>query len=345
MDGLEQLRPERPQQRERGAGPGGPKVSGHPGTRQHPAARGWTEQPLVIPGSQGPMIGVLVAPVAGCRSAVLIVAGQPQTRVGAHRMFTELARGLGDRGIASLRFDVGGWGDSPGEARAFERSDRDIAIAAAALRAACPPSTRLWLWGLCDGASAAVLALPALKDAGVIPDAMCLVNPWVRSEASLADAMVKTYYLKRLVQGEFWGRLLRGKVPLDNLVREPLRHLKAKFGAAAPVRTPTRGEISTPRGPSSEPGSGSHSGPAPQPDLPSQLLACLSGYRGEVCTVLSGNDLTAAETDALMARDKRWRRRLDRKGALLRVQDADHTFSTPEHWARVIDWVAGAAQR
>lgn len=310
-----------------------------------PESPRYAERPIVIPGSQGPMVGILALPAAGFASAVLIVAGQPQTRVGAHRMFTELARGLAERGIASLRFDVGGWGDSPGEARAFEESDRDIAIAAAALRDACPDRTRLWLWGLCDGASAAVLALPALRQAGVVPHALCLVNPWVRSEASLADAMVKTYYLKRLAQPEFWSRLFTGKVSLDNLVREPLRHLKAKLGggAARPATAPAPVQASGSGSGSATPASSATQAAArsaAQADLPAQLLACLSDYKGEACTVLSGNDLTAAETDALMSRDKRWRRRLDRKGALLRVPGADHTFSAPEHWAQVIDWIA-----
>lgn len=325
MREIEPLRPERGDERgderaqERGREPGSPA----PGA-------GWSEQAMVLQGSQGPMVGILARPRSEFRTAVLIVAGQPQTRVGAHRMFTDLARRLAERGVASLRFDIGGWGDSPGEPLAFERSGGDITLAASALRAACPASSRLWLWGLCDGASAAILALPALRAAGIHPAALCLVNPWVRSEASLADAMVRTYYLKRLVQGEFWSRLLSGRIPIENLLREPLRHLKARFGAAR-----TSGEAR-----SAEPSVGSS---APT-DLPSQLLRCLSEYRGDVYTVLSGNDLTAAETDALMARDKRWRKRLDRRAALLRVPNADHTFSNPDHWAHVSDWIAERAR-
>ena len=293
------------------------------------------EQALVFDGSQGPLVGILARPVTDCRAAVLIVVGQPQTRVGAHRMFTDLARELAAQGVASLRFDVGGWGDSPGEALAFERSDRDIAAAASVLRTALPGTPKLWLWGLCDGASAAVLALPAVRAAGVTPDAVCLVNPWVRTEASLAAAMVKTYYLKRLMQGEFWARLLTGRIPVANLVHEPMRHLRARFGG---------GKVGASDG-SAGTGDATPAAATPAgPDLPEQLLTQLSAYRGAVYTVLSGNDLTAAETDALMSRDKRWRKRLDRKGAILRVPGADHTFSDPEHWAAVIRWVGEKAR-
>ena len=305
------------------------------------------EQPLVFEGSQGPMVGILSRPATECRGAVLIVAGQPQTRVGAHRMFTDLARELAAQGVASLRFDVGGWGDSPGEALAFERSDRDIAAAAAVLHAALPGTRPLWLWGLCDGASAAVLALPAVRAAGVVPDAVCLVNPWVRSEASLAAAMVKTYYLKRLMQGEFWARLLTGRIPMANLVHEPLRHLRARFGGRGTASaTDGRPRNDASNAEANGPADAATSAVAPPagPDLPEQLLAQLAAYRGAVYTVLSGNDLTAAETDALMSRDKRWRKRLDRKGAILRVPGADHTFSDPDHWAAVIRWVGEKAR-
>ncbi len=286
----------------------------------------WIEHPVVLAGSQGPLVGILARPEGECRAAVLIVAGQPQTRVGAHRMFTELARLLAALGVASLRFDIGGWGDSPGEPQPFECSDRDIAAAATGLRAALPGERRLCLWGLCDGASAAVLALPALREAGVVPDAICLVNPWVRSEASLADAMVRTYYRKRVMQTTFWIRLLTGRIRMANLVHEPLRHLRTKLGRSA--KRPAEGRDAA----------------AAAPDLPAQLLAQLVGFRGEVYTVLSGNDLTAGETVTLMARDKRWRKRLGRKGALLHVPGADHTFSDPAQWDAVAHWVAEKAR-
>lgn len=363
-------------------GTGAAAASSRPGARADTAGgasaghAAWDERAVVIPGSQGPMIGVLAQPSGSCRAAVLIVAGQPQTRVGAHRMFTELARGLAERGVASLRFDVGGWGDSPGEPLAFEESASDIAAAAAFLRDSISPAPPLWLWGLCDGASAAVLALPALRDAGVAPHGLCLVNPWVRSEASLAAAMVKTYYAKRLMQREFWMRLLTGRIPIANLVHEPLRHLRARFGlgrrggggggsgssgsssgssdssdstkgsgnGASQAAEQAQGGTSARAAQRAADARSDRTGTQPESaDLPEQLLVQLAAFRGEVLTVLSGNDLTAGETEALMSRDKRWRKRLDRKAALLRVPGADHTFSDPAHWQAVIQWCAARA--
>lgn len=339
------------------------------------------ERAITLEGTQGPILGILAEPEGRCNAAVLIVAGQPQTRVGAHRMFVDLARGLAAQGVASLRFDCGGWGDSPGDAGAFEASAPDIARAAAFLARSLNSDAPLWIWGLCDGASAAVLALPAVREAGVSPAALCLVNPWVRSEASLGDAMIRTYYARRILSGEFWGRLLTGKVPLRNLFADPARHLAAKLcggrsrakdgagvGASTgagddPPQAQAQAQTQTPAlAPAHGQGQAQSEAQAPapisgtiaptppvaepprsEPDLPSQLLAQLAAYRGTVLTVLSGNDLTAGETESLMSRDKRWRKRLDRKGAILRVAGADHTFSQPAHWASVIDWMARKA--
>jgi len=41
---------------------------------------------------------------------------------------------------------------------------------------------------------------------------LALLNPWVRSEVSLARARVKHYYWQRLREGDFWRKLLRGGV-------------------------------------------------------------------------------------------------------------------------------------
>ncbi len=277
-------------------------------------APAWSEQALVFEGSQGPIVGVLARPVTDFRTAILIIADQPQTRVGAHRMFTELARDLASDGVASLRFDVGGWGDSPGAPLSFERADADIVAVATGLRELLPRKTQLWLLGLCDGASAAVLALPALRTAGFVPQALCLVNPWVRSDAGIARAVARPSYLRRLMQRAFWTHQLPGGATTEAIPSKERRS------------------------------SALTSDPKQSIDLPAQLLTQLSTFRGEIYTVLSGKDRIAGETDALMSRDKRWRKRLDRRNRLLRVPDADHTFSNPNHWQSVARWVAARAK-
>lgn len=302
---------------------------------------GVLERAIVLAGSQGELVGILTRPASSPqapRAAMLIVPGQPQTRTGSHRMFVEQCRWLAGHGIASLRFDVGGWGDSPGIARAFEQSCQDIAIAAGGLleHATAPGAAPdLWLAGLCDGASAALLALPSIRRSGHDVSGVLMINPWVRSEASLGQAMIKNYYAKRLFDPDLWKRLLSGRISVANLLADPLRHLRASWKGAR--RKPT----SPPPGLAEAPATGAAPADAPVADLPGQLLERLEAFRGKVVTLLSGADLTAAEAESLMGRDPRWKRALDgRRSTLIRIEGADHTFSKPEHWQQALEAMA-----
>lgn len=306
---------------------------------------GVSEQAVVLAGSQGELVGILTRPASGPqapRAAMLIVPGQPQTRTGSHRMFVEQCRWLAGHGIASLRFDVGGWGDSPGIAQAFEQSCQDIAIAAGGLleHAAAPGAApELWLAGLCDGASAALLALPSIRRSGHDVSGVLMINPWVRSEASLGQAMIKNYYAKRLFDPDLWKRLLSGRISVANLLADPLRHLRASWkGARRKPSSPPPGLV---QAPATGAAPGAAPADAPVADLPGQLLERLEAFRGQVVTLLSGADLTAAEAESLMARDPRWKRALDgRRSRLIRIEGADHTFSKPEHWQQALEAMA-----
>src|SRR6185503_15223452 len=127
-------------------------------------------------------------------------------------------------GYAVLRFDHRGMGDSEGQQRDFETVSADIASAIDALQARIPSVKQVALWGLCDGASAALLYCHETHDQRV--RGLCLLNPWVRSEASLARTHVKHYYTRRLREREFWSKLIRGGVALGAL-RDFVGNLRA----------------------------------------------------------------------------------------------------------------------
>jgi exosortase A-associated hydrolase 2 len=297
-------------------------------------------EPMVIAGSQADLVGALASTPETPVAAVLIVPGQPQTRVGAHRMFVTLAAGLQARGIASLRIDIGGWGDSLGSARPFETAGEDIVAAALALRARLPQAP-LWLFGLCDGASALTLALPALQRAGVPARGLCLLNPWVRSDATLAQAMLSGYYAQRLADPAFWGRLARGQVPWRHLIVDPLRYVAARLGLGkAPGGSGGPVPAGAPTADAGAQGSAAAGVAAAGPSLPQALIDRLDHFEGEVLTVLGGADLTAAETEALLTGDARWRARLARHERLLRLPGADHSLSDPSHEQAAIEWLA-----
>jgi uncharacterized protein len=241
---------------------------------------------------------------------VVMVAGQPQTRVGAHRMFVELARTLASRGVASLRFDCSGWGDSPGSAQTFEASRYDVlSIVQALLNAR--PSHPLSLLGLCDGATAACLSLPLLKADHRALSTIFLLNPWIESKQFEARAKLTSYYAERLKSREFWTKLARGQVSVGSAVGGALRSVK-----------------DSQQGTSTDDGSVSE-----------RLLTALSDETCVPFFVLSEPDLTAQTFMKWADGEPRLKHFLTPQNTL-RLVAADHTFSNPKHWEEVCEWVA-----
>jgi exosortase A-associated hydrolase 1 len=160
-------------------------------------------------------------------TGLMLVTGGSQTRIGSHRMYENLAEALAENHISCLRFDRRGVGDSEGEDPGFRGSAPDLIAAASALRAACPRLTRLYGFGLCDGATALALFGDEARLDGLI-----LVNPWL-VEAEAGDpppAAIRAHYRERLLSLEGWKRFLSGRVNYGKL----LRGIR-KMGGAAPT--------------------------------------------------------------------------------------------------------------
>ena len=173
------------------------------------------EEAVVFDCAGESLVGVIASPERAAETGVVVVVGGPQYRAGSHRHFVQLARSLAAAGYPTLRFDCRGMGDSSGTQRSFEDLDQDVGAAIDSLLQRAPQVKRVVLWGLCDGASASLLYLHRTADLRVA--GICLLNPWVRSEVSLARTHVKHYYLQRLGQPEFWRKLLSGRVSADAL--------------------------------------------------------------------------------------------------------------------------------
>lgn len=254
------------------------------------------------------LLGILHAPAlasdsATARVGVVIVVGGPQYRAGSHRQFVFLARALAAAGHPVLRFDVRGMGDATGAQSSFEHIAADVAAAVAALRWHCPGVQSVALWGLCDGASAALLYLQERDDEhrGDAVAGVCLLNPWIRSEFSLARTHVKHYYAQRLLAPEFWRKLLRGRI-----AGEALRSLWGNLLAARGAKPPD--ESSTP--------------------FQSRMASALQRFEGSVLLVLSGDDYTAKEFIEFAQAQPTWRRLLERPQLQRReLPNADHTLS------------------
>jgi exosortase A-associated hydrolase 1 len=259
-----------------------------------------TEQALSVECSGESLLGILHLPLAPRDLGVIVIVGGPQYRAGSHRQFVLLARALADAGHAVLRLDVRGMGDSTGSPRDFEGVSTELRAAIDALLAAVPGLQRVALWGLCDGASAALLYLYERSDPRVA--GLCLLNPWVRSATSLAKTQVKHYYRQRLMERAFWSKLVSGQVALG-AVAGLARALRSTFATPSQIE----GDATS---------------------YQQRMLAALVAFAGPVLLLLSEQDYTAREFEEFTTADAAWRAALG-AGRCERVAlaGADHTCS------------------
>ena len=191
---------------------------------------GWVEEPVRL-GAAGHLFGILCRP-AGPAPDVAVVIGNASAdpHYGNCRFHVELARHLAGNGVASLRIDFAGLGDSrtgtPGgderQTDVYEVSrSADLTLALDLLERR--GYRRLVLGGLCSGAYHALHG--ALADARV--EGLVLVNltafAW-RSGQFLGDIMAQSrpptrFYLETVRSGVAWRRLLQGQVNLPGVAR------------------------------------------------------------------------------------------------------------------------------
>lgn len=247
---------------------------------------------------------------------IVMVVGGPQYRVGSHRQFVLLARHLAAAGFPVLRFDHRGIGDSDGPMQGFEHIGADIKAAVDVLI----ENTRVRhvvLWGLCDGASAALMYSAAdRRIAGIV-----LLNPWVHSVRTEAKVRLKSYYGSRLRSRDFWLKLARLRINWRDSLRS-LRHY---------LRESIRRERQT--------------SASSDLDFVRRMRNGWETFTGPALLILSEDDLTAAEFKQLANESAEWRALLENKPVhIVDVAGANHTFSRAE-WRAVVehetaDWLS-----
>ena len=174
------------------------------------------------------------------------------------------------------------------------------------------------LWGLCDGASAVLLYVHDTQDVRVA--GLCLLNPWVRSEASQARTQVKHYYTHRLKQREFWIKLASGKVAVSAL-KGLIKSVRTMNGTSRQQATANL-------------------------QFQDKMRIAWLNFRGRTLLILSGEDYTAKEFLEYTQTDSAWSSALHQSNVYrYDMKDADHTFSDLKHSREVetatIDWLKG----
>jgi pimeloyl-ACP methyl ester carboxylesterase len=219
------------------------------------AGAGWIEETARF----GPgLAGTLCEPAGEPgRAAVLFVNSGRNVRSGQGRQTTGLARRLAACGIASLRFDTRGIGDSadlPGGGHPVYAKEAAADVRAALDHLAGRESGPVVILGTCSGGYLAFRALcedARLRGAVLVNPYCFAVKPGTDTEAMIRDAFRGTVsYAERARQGRFWRRILSGEIGLGAIARAVWRDgraLAARRAAAlarlVPGRASVAGEI------------------------------------------------------------------------------------------------------
>jgi len=266
------------------------------------------ETPFIFTCNGDRLVGMLHAPGTPARIGLLILVGGPQYRVGACRQYVHLARAVADKGIAAMRFDYRGVGDSEGDYPGFQNVGPDIDAAIASFMDRVPGLEGVVLWGLCEGASAILLdgvRNPHVK--GVV-----LANPWVNTAETQAKAYLKHYYGSRFLDPEIWKRLFRGDINILKSLTGILGLLGKTF-------------VKVPENAASKP-------------YPQRMAEGFEQFKGQTLLIMSERDLVAREFEDVSQSAPEWQAfRTSSSVTRADIAGSDHTFSKDQWRSEVAD--------
>jgi pimeloyl-ACP methyl ester carboxylesterase len=198
-------------------------------------------------GSGGALRGILCRPTRAhpetARRVAIFLNTGANSHIGAGRAAVFSARGLAERGVASLRMDILGVGDSAwtreGPLSAIHNAERvrDVSAAIDVLRAM--QLDEIALIGVCSGGFLAFQA--ALADSRV--DRVLIANPqfWLPpAPETLADPLKGAYgstssYVAKALSPTAWRRALGGEIKLTTL-RGVAREIAGRLASHAKAR-------------------------------------------------------------------------------------------------------------
>lgn len=276
---------------------------------------GRMEAPLVFEVQGSPLLGILHTPAQPARiGLIMVAAGGPQYHVGCCRQLLSWARRFADEGLAVLRFDYRGMGDSGGDFRGFEHVDEDLRAAVDQLLAQQPQLQHLVFWGGCNAASA--IMMYAWQDPRV--SGFIVSNPWLMEEQNQARNLLKHHYAKRLVDPQFWRSLLSGRVDVLAAIGGLLQTIVARVKPAR--RGPQAG------GAQSEPATAQSAGGQQQPFI-ERMLQGFQAFQGKGL-ILGSAGIVGQEFDEQVRSSRAWRKAAARPNYQRVILDkAGHNFA------------------
>lgn len=178
------------------------------------------------------LVGLTAEPTAGEPAhdiGVIFLNSGLLHRVGASRMHVQCARVLAPLGIASLRFDFTGVGDSDTrtDGLPFQQNAVEETQAAMDELERLRGITRFVLFGLCSGADVAYYA--ALADPRVI--GVVQLDPFVYHTMRFS----LHHFGPKLLQGEGWRNLLSGRTYVGPWLRNKFSRRSAETGESEVV--------------------------------------------------------------------------------------------------------------
>jgi len=198
-----------------------------------------SEHPLFVPHGEEHLAALLTMPDAEPAGLVVLLTGIGAPRSHRFQMWTVLARRLADLGLASIRFDYHGMGDSTGDAFVWGVDWTDVvpaevlAVAREGLRLS--GTDRVAVVGNCAGAE---LALRLAVDMPECVGALCILLAVL--EKTKVTAMRRRLGATRLVKAlrrvrgtaRLLAKFVRGRRPERRMHSEMLELLERALGHA-----------------------------------------------------------------------------------------------------------------
>lgn len=255
------------------------------------------------------LIGIITSPhsLSTVRTAVIsLPAGGPQYRVGLARQMVKQSELMASHGIATLRFDYRGIGDSDGDFGGFDSVGPDIRAAINCIQEHLPSVKNIVLWGGCNAASAIMMNAWQYENV----EGIVVSNPYLGVH-DLSERAKWLHRRRRILQLSFWKKLLSGGFGVTSKIRARLNKTSTTKPVLSKVPQNTKNVQFEAAKSSQLQGKG---------EVLSVMLEGLQKYSGRTLVILNDKSPQSAAFQVLVNSNRPWRQIFKtRKATLLPV--------------------------